>query len=125
MLKVLAMGIIVSALLIMTGATLSGKRLPALTLACAFICVAFEPVLMKASPDLLESVPVWVLIAGVTIAGVWILQALLTFLFGSSVADTAVGNICSQFVVVARVGALQFRCLKRTFNAIGRSGEGR
>lgn len=125
MFEVLALGIMVSGLLIMTGATFLGKRLLALTLVCAFVGFAFEPVLMKASPDLLASVPAWVQIAGVTIAGLWILQALLTLLFGRSVANTAVGNIVSQFVVaVARAGAWPFRWLRRTLNFISRSGDG-
>lgn len=125
MLEVLALGIMVSGLLIMTGATFLGKRLLALTLACAFVGFAFEPVLMKASPNLLAGVPTWVRIAGVTIAGLWILQALLTLLFGRSVANTAVGNIVSQFVVaVARAGAWPFRWLGRTLNFISRSGDG-
>lgn len=125
MLEVLALGIMVCGLLIMTGATFLGKRLLALTLASAFLGFAFEPVLMKASPNLRASVPTWVRIAGVTIAGLWILQALLTLLFGRSVANTAVGNIVSQFVVaVARAGAWPFRWLRRTLNFISRSGDG-
>ena len=125
MVEVLTLGIMVSGFLIMMGATFVGKRLLALTLAGAFVGLAFEPVLVKASPDLLASVPAWVRIAGVTIVGLWILQALLSFLFGRKVADTAVGNIVSQFVVaVARAGAWPFRWLRRTLNFISRSGDG-
>ncbi len=125
MVEVLTLGVMVSGFLIMMGATYVGKRLLALSIAAAFVGLAFEPVLMKASPDLLASVPVWVRIAGVTIVGLWILQALLTFLFGRKVADTAVGSIVSQFIVaLARAGAWPFRWLRRTFNFIGRGGDG-
>jgi hypothetical protein len=125
MIEVLTLGVMVSGFLIMMGATFVGKRLLALSIAAAFAGLAFEPVLMKASPDLLASVPVWVRIAGVTIVGLWILQALLTFLFGRKVGDTAVGNIVSQFIVaLARAGAWPFRWLRRTLNFIGRSGDG-
>ncbi|MBP7242146.1 hypothetical protein [Amaricoccus sp.] len=92
MVEVLTLGVMVSGFLIMMGATFLGKRLLALTLAAAFVGSAFEPVLMKASPDLLASVPAWVRIAGVTIVGLWILQALITFLFGRKVADAAVSS---------------------------------
>lgn len=125
MVEVLTLGVMVSGFLIMMGATFVGKRLLALSIAAAFVGLAFEPVLIKASPDLLESVPVWVRIAGVTIVGLWILQALLTFLFGRKVADTAVGSIVSQFIVaLAWAGAWPFRWLRRTLKFISRSGDG-
>jgi hypothetical protein len=57
---------------------------------------------MNASPDPLEVAPIWVHISAVTIVGLWILQALLTLLFGGKVADTAVGSIVSQFIVALR-----------------------
>lgn len=124
MAEVFALGIMVSGFLIMMGATFLGKRLLALSLAAALIGFAFEPVLLKASPDLLASVPMWVRVASVTIVGLWILQALLTFLFGRRVADSAVGNIVSQFVVaVAWAGAWPFRWLRRTLNFISRSSD--
>lgn len=125
MVEVLTFGVMVSGFLIMMGATFVGKRLLALSIAAAFVGLAFEPALRKASPELLASVPVWVRIAGVTIVGLWILQALLTFLFGRKVADTAVGSIVSQFIVaLARAGAWPFRWLRRTLNFIGRGGDG-
>lgn len=124
MVEVLTLEVMVSGFLIMMGATFVGKRLLALSIAAAFVGFAFEPVLMKASPDLLASIPVWVRIAGVTIVGLWILQALLTFLFGRKVADTAVGSIVSQFIVaLARAGAWPFRWQRRTLNFNGRSGD--
>lgn len=124
MVEVLTLGVMVSGFLIMMGATSAGKRLLALSIAAAFVGLAFEPFLTKASPALLASVPVWVRIAGVTIVGLWILQALLTFLFGKKVADTAVGSIISQFIVaLARAGAWPFRWLRKTLKFIdGRSG---
>jgi len=123
--EILVLGVTVSGFLIMMGATFMGKRLLALSIAAAFVGFAFEPVLLKASPDLLASVPVWVRITGVTIVGLWILQTLLTFLFGRKVADTAVGSIVSQFIVaLARAGAWPFRWLRRTLNFISRSGDG-
>jgi hypothetical protein len=123
MLEVLTLGIVVSGFLIMMGATHIGKRLLAISFAAAFVGFAFDPVLMNASPDLLASVPIWVRIAGVTIVGLWILQALLSFLFGRKVADTAVGSIVSQFIiVVAQAGAWPLRWLKRTLNFIDRGG---
>lgn len=125
MIEVLALGVMVSGFLMIVGARQSGGRLLALTLVCAAVGFAFEPVLLKASPDLLARVPAWVRIAGVTIVGLWILQALLSFLFGRSVADTAVGNIVSQFViVVARAGAWPFRWLRKTLNFLDRNGDG-
>ena len=125
MVEVLTLGVMVSGFLIMMGATFVGKRLLALSMVTAFIGLAFEPVLMRASPELLASVPVWVRIAGATIVGLWILQALLTFLFGRKVADNAVGGIVSQFVVaLARVGFWPFRWLRRTLIFIGRSDDG-
>jgi hypothetical protein len=105
MVEILTLGVMVSGFLVVIGATFAGKRLLVLTLAGAFIGFAIEPVLMKASPDLLASVPAWVRIAGVTIIGLWILQALLNFLFGRKVADTAIGNIVSQFIVAIARGA--------------------
>ncbi len=125
MLEVLAFSIMVSGFLIMMGATFLGKRLLAMSLAAVFVGLAFEPVLMNLSPDLLASIPPWVRIAGVAIVGLWILQALLTFLFGKKIADTAVGNIVSQFIIaVAWAGAWPFRWLRRTLNFIGRGGDG-
>jgi len=125
MIEVFTLGVMVSGFLFMMGAKFVAKRLLVLSVAAAFVGFAFDPVLMKASPDLLASVPTWVRIAGVTIVGLWILQALLTFLFGKKVADTAVGSIVSQFVVaIARAGAWPFRWLRRTLNFISRNGGG-
>jgi len=123
MLEVLTLGIVVSGFLIMVGATFVGKRLLAVTVAAAFLGFAFEPVLLTVSPDLLGSIPAWVRVGGVMIVGLWILQALLTFLFGKKVADSAVGSIISQFIVaVARAGAWPFRWLGQALNFTNKSG---
>ena len=123
MTELFALGIIVSGFLIMMGARSVGSRLLALTIAAAFAGFAFEPLLMSISPELLTSIPTWVQIAGGTIFGLWILQALLTFLFGKNVADYAVGNIVSLFVVaVAQAGMWPFRWLRRTLKFIDRNG---
>lgn len=123
MVEILVLGITVSGFLIMVGATSIGKRIFALTVIAAFVGFGFEPVLMASAPDLLLSVPPWVRIAGVTIVGLLILKALLTFIFGKDVANTAVGGIISQFVIaVARAGMWPFRWLRRALNFVGRHG---
>jgi hypothetical protein len=125
MLEVLVLGVLMSGFLIMIGVTHSGKRLLAISFAAAFVGLAFDPLLMHVSPSLLVSVPVWVRIAGVTIFGLWILQATVSFLFGRKVADTAVGSIVSQFIIaVAQTGAWPLRWLRRTLNFISRGGNG-
>lgn len=105
-------GIMVSGFMFLVGARRLGKRLLATVLACAFVGLAFEPVLARLGPSVLEAVPPWVGIAGIGIVGLWILQAFLTLLFGRSVASTAVGGIVSQFVItLGRMSVVPFRWL--------------
>ncbi len=113
-------GIIVAGFLIMLGWRRKGLQLLMIVIAGAMIGLSVDPMILRVAPDLIDDVPLWIKIGGTAILGLWVLQALLTALFGKSVASTAVGTIIAQFVTaLGRMAVFPFRWLGRLLDFIG------
>lgn len=129
--EILAFGIIAAGFLLICGLPRMAGRILAATIAFAFLLGFFDawsagPVsgsAHEAIAGLFRSaeLPQWVYVVAGGIIGLWILQAVLSVLFGRKVADTAVGTIVAQAVVaIGKLGVWPFRWLRRVLDLIKR-----